>query len=159
MSDLILLHQELLPLIFYALDLVEVPCLPIVSPSHPINIILSFLRTQTLIKVLIGPPLCLTHRSFYSLLCYLVLLYIVCTPVMIQALIALILLNSLLHIFIPPLSVFRVSSVSFGHSKHLWSNLSNACCHLLPHDVCIAFIIPRALFNDLFLKDRWCLPF
>ena len=43
MSDLILLHQELLHLILYALDLVEVPCLPIASPSHPINIILSFL--------------------------------------------------------------------------------------------------------------------
>ena len=62
MSDLILLHQELLPLILYALDLVEVPCLPIASPSHPINVLLSFLRTQTSVKVLIGPLLCLTAR-------------------------------------------------------------------------------------------------
>ena len=76
MSDLILLHQELLPLIIYALDLVEVLCLPIMSPSHPINVLLFFLCTQTLVKVLIGLPLCLTHRSFCSLLCHLVLLYV-----------------------------------------------------------------------------------
>ena len=112
MSDLILLHQELLPLIIYALDLIKVPCFPIASPSYPINVILSFLRTQPLVNVLIGSPLCLTHRSFCSLLCHLVLLYVVCTPVMIEALIALLLfLNSLLHIFIPPTSVFRVAFV------------------------------------------------
>ena len=100
MSDRILLHQELLHLILYILDLVEVPCLPIASPSHPINIILSFIHTQTSVKVLIGQPLCLTHRLFCSLLCHLVLLYVVCTPIMIQALIALLLfLNSLLHIY------------------------------------------------------------
>ena len=40
MSDLILLYQKLFPLILYALDLVEVPCLSIASPSHPINVLL-----------------------------------------------------------------------------------------------------------------------
>ena len=149
MSDLILLHQELLPLIIYALDLVDVPCFPITIYSHSINVILFFLRTQTSVKVLIGLPLCPSHRSFCSLLCHL-LLYVVCTPVMIQALITLLFLNSLLHIFIPPLSVFWVAFAPFGHSKHLWSNFPNACCHLLPHTVYIAFILPRVLFNDLF---------
>ena len=38
MSDLILLHQEMLPFILNALKLVEVPCLSLMNPSHPINV-------------------------------------------------------------------------------------------------------------------------
>ena len=154
MFDLILLHRELLPLILDALDLVEVPRLSITSPRHPIDVLLSFLRIQALIKTLVSPPLRLSHRSFCSLLCHLVLLYVVCTPVLIQALIAFLLfLNSLLHLFVPPLSVFQVASPSFGHSKYFCPNLLNACCHLLSHVVCIAFVLPQTLFNNSFLED------
>ena len=45
MSDLILLHQEMLPFILNVLNLVEVPYLSLKNPNHPINVILSLLRT------------------------------------------------------------------------------------------------------------------
>jgi hypothetical protein len=60
-----------------------------------------------LVKTLVSSPLCLSHRSFCGLLCHLVLLYVVCTLVLVQALVAFLpFLDSLLHIFIPPPSVF-----------------------------------------------------
>jgi hypothetical protein len=73
---------------------------------------------------------------------------------LVQALVAFLLfLDSLLHIFIPPPSVFQVASTSFGHSKYLCHNLLNACCHILPDVICIAFVLLRALFNNSFLED------
>jgi hypothetical protein len=44
MSDLIRLHQDVLCFILNALNLVEVPCLPLMDPNHPMYVI-SFLRT------------------------------------------------------------------------------------------------------------------
>jgi hypothetical protein len=44
MSDLILLHQEVFYFILDALNLVEVPCLPLVNISHPIYVLLSLLK-------------------------------------------------------------------------------------------------------------------
>ena len=67
MSDLILLHQEMLPFILNALNLVEVPCLSLTNPSHPINVLLSFLRTQMLVKILVRSTLCYTYSSLCSL--------------------------------------------------------------------------------------------
>jgi hypothetical protein len=69
MSNLILLNQEVLWFILNALNLVEVPCLPLTNPSHPIYVLLSFLRTQTLVKILVCPTICHTYRSFCDLLC------------------------------------------------------------------------------------------
>jgi hypothetical protein len=48
MFDLILHHQETLPLILNALDFVKIPYLPITSTSHPIDVLLSFLCIQTM---------------------------------------------------------------------------------------------------------------
>ena len=73
MSDLILLHQEMLSFILNALNLVEVPCLSLTNPSHPINILLFFLRTQILVKILVRFTLCHTYSSLCGLLCHLVL--------------------------------------------------------------------------------------
>ena len=81
MSDLILIHQEMLSFILNALNLVEVACLSLTNPSHPINVLLSFLCTQMLVKILVRSTLCHTYSSLYSLLCLLVLLYVVNTPV------------------------------------------------------------------------------
>ena len=80
MSDLILLHQEMLPFILNALNLVEIPSLSLTNSSHPINVLLSFLRTQILVKISLRSTLCHTYSSLCSLLCHLVLLYVVHTP-------------------------------------------------------------------------------
>ena len=138
MSDLIILHQEMLTFILNALNLVEVPCLSLTNTSHPINVILSFLRTQILIKILVRSTLCHIYRSLCSLLCHLLLLYIVHTPVMVQASIAFfLLLNSPLDFLVPPPSIFSLVSTSFG-------------CHLLPQVVYVLFFLPRALFDNPF---------
>jgi hypothetical protein len=47
-------------------------------------VFLSFLHTQTLVKILLRSTLCHTYNSFCGLLCYLVLIYVVHTPVMAQ---------------------------------------------------------------------------
>ena len=67
MSDLILLHQEMLSFVLNALNLVEVPCLSLMSPSNPINV-LSFLRTQMLVKILVRSTICHTYSSLCGLL-------------------------------------------------------------------------------------------
>jgi hypothetical protein len=43
MYYLSLLHQKVHRFILNALNLVEVPCLPLTNPSHPIYVLLSFL--------------------------------------------------------------------------------------------------------------------
>ena len=86
MPDLILLHQEMPPFILNVLNLVEVPGLSLTNPSHPINVIISFLRIQMLVKILVRSIICHTYSSLCSLLCHLILLYVVHTPVMVQAL-------------------------------------------------------------------------
>jgi hypothetical protein len=63
-SDLILLHQEMICFILNALNLVEVPCLPIADPSHLIYVLPSFLRAQTSVKFLVCPTLC--HTAHFA---------------------------------------------------------------------------------------------
>jgi hypothetical protein len=50
--------------ILNALNLVEVPCLPIADPSHLIYVLPSFLRAQTSVKFLICPTLC--HTAHFA---------------------------------------------------------------------------------------------
>ena len=120
MSDLILLHREMLSVILNTLNLVEVSCLSLTNPSHPINVLLSFLRTQMLIKILYALPFPTLTARLAVILCHLVLLYVAYTPVMVQASIAFfLLLNSPLDFLVPPPSIFSLASTSFGYSTHL----------------------------------------
>jgi hypothetical protein len=117
MTDLIILHQDILCFILNALNLVEVSCIPLTNPSHPIYVFFSFVRTEALVKILIRLTLFYTYNSFYSLLCYLVLLYIVDTPIIVQTSVAFfLLLNSFLDFLIPPPSVFSFTSTPFSYS-------------------------------------------
>ena len=84
MLDVFSLHQKLTHLIFNAFNLIEVPCLPIMKPSHLIDFSLSFLCTQSLVKTLVGSALCLTHSSLRGPLCHIVTLFVVCILVMVQ---------------------------------------------------------------------------
>lgn len=156
MSDLIL-HQEMLRFIFNTLNLVEVPCLPLTEPNQSIYV-LSFICTQTLVKILVHATLCHTYNSLCGLLCYIVLLYIVHTFVMVQTSIAFFLIfNSHLDFLVTPLSIFILASTTFGCSTHIWGHLLNACRHLLPHVV--IFFLTSGLFDDHILKDLCRLPF
>ena len=80
MCDLILFHQEVLHFILNAPNLAEVPYLPLTDPSSHIYVILSFLHTQTLVKVIVRPTLCHTYDTLFCLLWYLVLLYFGVAP-------------------------------------------------------------------------------
>ena len=118
----------MLPFILNALNLVEVPCLSLMNPSHPINVL---------------NALTARFAVFFA--------YVVHTPVMVQASIAFfLLLNSPLDFLVSPTSIFSLVSTSFGYSTHLWGHLPNVGCHLLPHVVYILFFIPRALFDNPF---------
>jgi hypothetical protein len=102
------------------LKLIEVPCLPLTDPSHPIYVTLSLLHTQVLVKILVRPILCHTYSLLCGLLCYLILLYIVHTLMMVQTSITFFLfLNSPLDFLVPPSSIFSFASTSFGCSTHL----------------------------------------
>jgi|SRR5690348_6815627 hypothetical protein len=83
MSNHILLHQEILCSILNALNLIEVHYLSHMDPSHQIYFLLSFLCTQTLVKILDALSFA-TYCSLCGLLSYLILLYIVHTRVMVH---------------------------------------------------------------------------
>jgi hypothetical protein len=76
MSDFILLHQEVLYFILDALNLVVVPFISLIDNSHPIYVLLYFLCTKTMAKILVHSTICHTCTLFCSLLCYLALLYV-----------------------------------------------------------------------------------
>ena len=88
-----------------------------------------------LVKILVHSTICHTYSSLYSLLCHFVLLYVVHTPVMVQASIAFfLLLSSPLDLLVPPPSIFSLASTSFGYSAHLWVTfrmLVAIFCHIL----------------------------
>lgn len=134
MSDLILLHQERLCFILNAISLIEVPCISPMDPIHFIYALLSFIRTQTLIKISCTLPIAtLTSHSLGGLLCY----------------------HVLLRFLIPPPSIFSFSSALFGCSTYLWGHLLNAVCHILRHVGYIIFFFWSVLFDGLLLEDFW----
>lgn len=95
MSNFILFTNRCLISSLNALILVKVPCLPLTDPSHPIYVFLSFLRTQILLKILVCPTVA-TLTARFVVFYYLVLLYVVHTPVVFQTSISFFLLpNSL----------------------------------------------------------------
>jgi hypothetical protein len=79
----------------------------------------SFLRTQVLVKVFIRSTFCHTYNSLCSLLCYLVLLYVVHTSIMVQMSITFFLKNNPLDFFIAPPSIFTFASAPFSCSMNL----------------------------------------
>jgi hypothetical protein len=86
MFDLILLHQEVLRFIRNALNLVELHCLPLTRLAIPyVPLLYSNFDKDPCTVCLI---LCRTYILLCGLLCYLVLLDVVHTPVMVQTSIA-----------------------------------------------------------------------
>jgi hypothetical protein len=132
--------------ILNALNLVEICYLPLTDLSHSIYVLLSFLRTQMLVKILIRSNLCHAYSSLCSLLCYIILLYVVHTPMVQTSITFFLLLNSLLDFFIPPPSIFSITFAPFSCS----TRLPNIGCHLLPS---------KRLFDGPFLEDFCLLPF
>jgi hypothetical protein len=123
MFDLIPLHQEVLCFMLNTLNLIEVPSISLMNPSHPIHVLLPFLSTQMLVTILI----CLN-------LCYHVLLYVVHTPIMLHTYIPFFLLpNSHLYILDPPPNIFSIISTPFipHTSKATFQMDATICSHFL----------------------------
>jgi hypothetical protein len=104
--------------ILNAFYLDDVPRLPLLAFGHPIDVLLPFLCTQPLVWSMIHLTPCFTHRPLCGVLYHFLLLYVIHTPIQVHMLKSLfLLLNSLVHLLIPPPCLFSFTFAPFGHSE------------------------------------------
>jgi hypothetical protein len=131
----------------------DVPHLPLSAFGHPIDGILPFLRTQLRVYSIIHLTTCFTHRPLYGLLCHFILFYVIHTPIQVYTPKPLfLLLNSILHLLIPPTCLFSFTFAFFGHSEFFLSHFSNVSKHLHPNAICIPSFMLRVFFKGSLLE-------
>jgi hypothetical protein len=85
--------------------------------NHPIDMLLSLLHTKSMIYSIIHMTPYFTHHLLYDLLCYFIPLYVIRTTIQVHTDKTLfLLLNSILHLLIPP-CIFSFTFASFNHSE------------------------------------------
>jgi hypothetical protein len=113
------------PFILNAFNLVEVPCLPLMDPSHPIYVLVSFLGTQKLVKIIIFPTLFCTYNLFVV---FFLPYTSLCCPHSYHGIdicsIFIILTRHFDFLILPP-SIFSFVYTPFRYSTHFWGHHHN----------------------------------